>query len=458
MEIKQLSVSEVVENPENPRRKLGDIASLVASIDAIGLVEPIVVREVTEGRFIIVSGARRFAACKKLNHETIACIIRANDENADLASIAENTAREALSVDDLAIAVNRLDGLSMSDEELSAALAISAGDVGHARVLAKASKKAKDKLKALTPESRQFTLEESASIVRYASDSDRAEELSDALEYNPEQLPHVIARFEQEDARIAAVEALRASRAGKIEVPPFRSWERPAKGVSEPLHNLATADGKLMTLARHADCQYAGFYIENGTDVWRSSNTAPKLIDYCVDWPAAGHKMREKPKQEWPKSYSQSTTKELTPTQALKAKEERRKVIANNKLWGPATSVRSNWIDSFGLRSELNTKAKQWVLNELILDHGHIKQPSFKGKVTGFEQSFLVVWTQLVAAREEVLKQHTWRPSSYVQPLLDRYFRMLKDQGYPVSEVESGLIRDDAKQAPIEVDEFGDVA
>lgn len=444
MEIKQLKMSEIIENPDNPRRQLGDLVGLVGSINAIGLVEPIVVRELERGQYIIVSGARRFAACKKLKYlptDTLPCIVRADDTNEALASIAENTAREDLSVDELATAVHRLEGLSMSDEEISAALAIPAGDVDHARVLAKASKTAKLKLKALAPNFRQFTLAESAALVKYAGDDTRAGELAEVIEYEPEQLLHVISRFEEADARTQLIADLRSSMNGIPEVAPFREWERPAAGV-EPLHNLATGDGKTMTPACHKGCAYAGFLIGNIDGGYSSRGKDPAIVHYCMDWKSAGHKLLEKPKQVWPGVRS---TGKGAP-QSDEAAAQRRTVIANNKLWGPARSVREMWIGSFILQKELNQAAKLWVLNEILIDHTRLASPSFRGTVPGFEQSFVIVWSQLVTAREELLKQCTWRPQSYLQSLFDRYFRMLKVQGYPVSEIESLLIVD-AKQA-----------
>ena len=43
----------------NPRRKLGGIEELAQSIDAYGLLQPIVVRPRSDGRFDLVAGHRR---------------------------------------------------------------------------------------------------------------------------------------------------------------------------------------------------------------------------------------------------------------------------------------------------------------------------------------------------------------------------------------------------------------
>ncbi|MEM9214538.1 MAG: sulfiredoxin [Cyanobacteria bacterium P01_F01_bin.150] len=51
------------------------VKQLMASIQDIGLQEPIDVLEV-EGRFYGFSGCHRYEACSRLGHETIRCRIR----------------------------------------------------------------------------------------------------------------------------------------------------------------------------------------------------------------------------------------------------------------------------------------------------------------------------------------------------------------------------------------------
>jgi ParB family chromosome partitioning protein len=141
MDVLELKTENISDNPDNPRKKLGDISGLMKSIKAIGLQQPITVRKVASNRFIVVAGARRLAACKKLGAATIASIVRTSEETHQLASLAENTAREDLSADEIAGALDRLEGLEMSDLEIAEALAINESAVPAARIVAKASKK-----------------------------------------------------------------------------------------------------------------------------------------------------------------------------------------------------------------------------------------------------------------------------------------------------------------------------
>ena len=50
---------------DNPRRDLGDVASLAASISAVGLLEPLIVTQDPAGSaYLVVAGHRRLAAAK----------------------------------------------------------------------------------------------------------------------------------------------------------------------------------------------------------------------------------------------------------------------------------------------------------------------------------------------------------------------------------------------------------
>jgi ParB family chromosome partitioning protein len=69
MDIRHISLALLdPSNGTNPRKSDGEIAPLVASIKAFGLIEPLVVREAEmDGRFEVIAGNRRLAALKKIN-------------------------------------------------------------------------------------------------------------------------------------------------------------------------------------------------------------------------------------------------------------------------------------------------------------------------------------------------------------------------------------------------------
>lgn len=83
-------------NPEQPRKDMGDIDSLAASIKEQGVLEPILVNRDGE-RYLIISGERRWHASHKVGLELVPCIIKNLDKNQILEiALVENLQRKDL--------------------------------------------------------------------------------------------------------------------------------------------------------------------------------------------------------------------------------------------------------------------------------------------------------------------------------------------------------------------------
>lgn len=103
--ILQIPVEMIRPNPENPRKKISqeELVELAQSISAVGLLQPITVREkyestddlpVGEKFFEIVCGHRRFAAAKMAGFDEVPCIVRElSDDEAYEIMITENLQR-----------------------------------------------------------------------------------------------------------------------------------------------------------------------------------------------------------------------------------------------------------------------------------------------------------------------------------------------------------------------------
>jgi ParB family chromosome partitioning protein len=104
----QLSMSLLTPDPEQPRKFFDEqaLAELQASIASHGVLQPVLVREGSEGAFIIVSGERRYQAAKNAGMETIPAILT-DGEPAEI-SIIENLLRENLTAIEEAEAIERL--------------------------------------------------------------------------------------------------------------------------------------------------------------------------------------------------------------------------------------------------------------------------------------------------------------------------------------------------------------
>ncbi len=110
-------------NPRQPRDIFDDdaLAELADSIRLVGLLQPIVVRQVMPGRYEIVMGERRWRACQLAELELIPAIVReTSDTNLLRDALIENLHREQLNVLEEAAAYQQLlDDFSATHDELA---------------------------------------------------------------------------------------------------------------------------------------------------------------------------------------------------------------------------------------------------------------------------------------------------------------------------------------------------
>ena len=110
--LRTVPIDEIRPNPEQPREVFDKqaIAELAASIQAHGLLSPIVVRKM-EGRYVVIAGERRLRASKLAGLSQVPVVIRSaeetNREKLEIAII-ENIQREDLNAIDRARAFDRL--------------------------------------------------------------------------------------------------------------------------------------------------------------------------------------------------------------------------------------------------------------------------------------------------------------------------------------------------------------
>jgi len=118
-----LSVSVVRRNPRQPRRAFdsGALDELAMSIASVGIVQPIIVREV-EGGYELIAGERRWRAAQKAGFTVVPAIVRAASdvESLELALV-ENVVRQQLNPVDEAYALKvLLEDLGVTQESLAA--------------------------------------------------------------------------------------------------------------------------------------------------------------------------------------------------------------------------------------------------------------------------------------------------------------------------------------------------
>ncbi len=121
--IHELDVSSIDVNPFQPRKHFDRDAliELAESIKIHGLIQPITVRKIDEGRYQLISGERRFRASQAAGMTSIAAYVRVADDQAMLEmAIVENIQRENLDPIEVAIGYQRLiEECDLTQEQLS---------------------------------------------------------------------------------------------------------------------------------------------------------------------------------------------------------------------------------------------------------------------------------------------------------------------------------------------------
>jgi ParB family transcriptional regulator, chromosome partitioning protein len=109
--IKYLAIDSLLPNPHQPRRSFPEesLEDLSHSIKEMGVIQPLIVRSATQGKYEIVAGERRWRAAKKAGFFTIPVMVRtiSDAESLEIALI-ENLQRENLNPLDTAEAYNTL--------------------------------------------------------------------------------------------------------------------------------------------------------------------------------------------------------------------------------------------------------------------------------------------------------------------------------------------------------------
>lgn len=139
--IQNIPIDHILPNPYQPRQQLNEAADLelADSVKESGLLQPVIVRALPDGRYELVAGERRWRACRQAGKTSIQAIVRpTNNQQAAVNALVENLQREDLSPLDLARAFDRmLKTFKLEHQELSILLGVTVSKIRHAvRVLA----------------------------------------------------------------------------------------------------------------------------------------------------------------------------------------------------------------------------------------------------------------------------------------------------------------------------------
>ncbi|MGN6274530.1 MAG: ParB/RepB/Spo0J family partition protein [Solirubrobacterales bacterium] len=122
-ELRELPVGLIKPNPSQPRTKFDEeaLAALAASIEASGVVQPLLVRPLPDGSYELVAGERRWRAAQQAGLEKVPAVIRDQAEAERLqAALIENMVREDLNpVEEAKACAALVEDLGLTKEELA---------------------------------------------------------------------------------------------------------------------------------------------------------------------------------------------------------------------------------------------------------------------------------------------------------------------------------------------------
>lgn len=121
--IEKIPVEQLQANPYQPRRHFDEAAlkELAASLKRHGIVQPLIVTPVKNGRYTLIAGERRWRAAQLAGLKTVPVIVRSSEELEQLeVALIENVQRVDLSPLEQAASIERLhDQFSFSYDEIA---------------------------------------------------------------------------------------------------------------------------------------------------------------------------------------------------------------------------------------------------------------------------------------------------------------------------------------------------
>lgn len=142
MKLMNIAIGKLKANENNPRNfaRDQDLEDLGKSIEAHGIIEPLVVRKLEAGNYEVLAGHRRLMAAEGILEE-VPCVVREEEAGDGLViALVENTQRVDLTPFEQAQAIGKAMG-SMKQKDLAAAIGRSATYVSKFTTIMKAAKK-----------------------------------------------------------------------------------------------------------------------------------------------------------------------------------------------------------------------------------------------------------------------------------------------------------------------------
>jgi ParB family chromosome partitioning protein len=122
-ELREIPVELILPNPDQPRKSFDAEAleRLAESVAEAGVIQPLVVEPLRDGRYGLIAGERRWRAAQRAGLEAVPAVLRTEDESRRLqTAMIENMAREDLNpLEEARACAALVEDLALSKEEVA---------------------------------------------------------------------------------------------------------------------------------------------------------------------------------------------------------------------------------------------------------------------------------------------------------------------------------------------------
>lgn len=408
--------------------------AFVGSIRENGVLTPVLARRDERGNVLVRAGQRRTLAAREAGVATIPVyVVEASEATAEriIQQMVENDQREALTQGDRAAAFQQLALQGLSVTAIAKRTGTKAKEVKTALTVADSPVAA-----SAINTHHALTLDQAAVLIEFEDDEALRAELIEVATTEPAQFEHAAQRARDDRARAKIkADAETALAARGFEILDREYWYNDSAYTN--VRELRTADGERVTPEHIEKAEGRAVYVSApwGTDTAR--------ISYYLSDPRAAGFVKEGGAASGPMTDEQ--------------KAERRTLIANNKAWASAETVRREWLASFLSRKTLPKDAAAFVAKVLTIHRRNVGEATRDGntlahELLGIEQAGYGNPDKLAAIIEQTpakaghvalaivlggIESHTskqtWRYPAAVDAA---YFAQLAAWGYGLSEVE----------------------
>lgn len=419
---------------------------LVDSIRTHGVLQPPLVYD-DAGQLVLVAGHRRTAAAIAADLDRIEVVVGPQPQDGEriAAQVSENSNRVGLVAAEVVDAVEQMTLLGMPAGQIAKAAGLRTRQVEAARAVAAADQRVRDAVRE-TPD---LTLDQAAALTEYGTDPDAVADLISAAETGPVAFAHAQARLESErDTRDRLAQATRewTDRGYTVLEPDRSGYDHLPKGAAyvrdlADEHGTRLGSGYYGTTDQHEACPSRAILLNK----WRPES----VQEVCLDPKANGHTRA-------PSGYA-ATAPQPGPERSL--------VMANNKLWTTASTVRHDHLTAL-IKAGRFPATLVTAVHRHLLAHPHHLQPhrgALYSRLTDFPASGAtttesaqglitrtidatapanrltgLLLAAVADAAERSVSESTWRRAS--TPAADWLILLVDHAGYQLAPIEQTAV------------------